>query len=144
MPMVGGLGEPLTFLALTVAVDALGHLVTGWGVRGAVVVLVIGIVRAFVLAAVLTLVAQHLFDGPAGFEPTFRAVAYASAPVVLFWVPHLAPVAALYAAYLVVRGLERVQSFDGTRAVLTLLLGIAVVGVLRVAVWRHHHRHAWM
>jgi hypothetical protein len=139
MPLAGGLGEPLTFLAVTVGIDAAGHLLTGFGTMGALGVFVAGLVRAFLLAAALTLVAQHLFDGPAGFEPTFRALAYASAPAVLFWLPHLGGLAALYAAYLLIRGLERVHSFDSTRAVLTLLIGLAMVGVVAGAALGHHH-----
>ena len=66
--------------------------------------------RRDLLAAALTLVAQHLFEGRAGFEPVFRVVAYGSAPAVAFWVPLLGAVACLYACYLHVRGIERVQS----------------------------------
>lgn len=142
MPLAGGLGDAFGFLAITVSIDAAGHLLTGCGVVGSLGLFATGLVGAFLLATVLTLVAQHLFDGPAGFEPTFRAVAYASAPAVLFWLPHLGGLAALYAGYLLIRGLERVHSFDGTRAVLTLLIGVAVLGVLAGAVvGRHHH---WM
>ncbi len=141
MPLAGGLGEPLTFLAIVLGIDGVGHLLTGWGMWGSLGLFATGVVRAFVLAAVLTLVAQHLFDGPAGFEPTFRAVAYASAPAVLFWLPHLGVLAMLYACFLLIRGIERVQSFDATRAVLTLLVGIAVLGALVAFVFGHHHHH---
>ena len=66
----------------------------------------------FVSAAALTLVAQHLFEGRAGFEPTFRVVAYAAAPIVLFWVPRLWVLALLYGWYLQIRGVERVNEFE--------------------------------
>ena len=145
MPLAGGLGEPLTFVAIVLGVDGVGHLLTGWGVRGSLGLFAGGVVRLFVLAAVLTLVAQHLFDGPAGFEPTFRAVAYASAPAVLFWLPVVGVLAMLYACFLLIRGIERVQSFDATRAVLTLLIGVMVLGALTaVVLGHHHHRHHWV
>jgi hypothetical protein len=88
-------------------------------------------VAAVVLAAVLVLVAQNLFDGHAGFDPTFRVVAYASAPLVVLWLPGVGALALLYGAYIVLRGLERVQRLDTTRAVLTLAIGVAVLWVLR-------------
>jgi hypothetical protein len=81
---------------------------------------------------VLTLVAQHLLDGRAGFEPVFRVVAYGSAPGVLFWVPRLAAIPLLYAWFLQTRGLERVHGFDATRAAFaTVLAWVAVAIVAR-------------
>lgn len=131
MPQTGGLGQPTVFLLLCAALNALGHLLLLWGVRAALVILVWQVVAAFVLAAVFVLIAQNLFGGRAGFEPTFRVVAYAWAPLVLFWVPLAGALALLYGAYLMLRGLERVQGLDTTRAVLTLLLGVAVLWALR-------------
>src|SRR2546425_472542 len=78
---------PATFLALCAAANALGHLLLGWGVRAVVGVFVGQVVGALVAAALFVLIAQHLFGGRAGFEPTFRVVAYAGAPLVIFWVP---------------------------------------------------------
>jgi hypothetical protein len=37
----------------------------------------------------------------------------------------------LYSAYLMVRGLERVQALDSTRAVLTMGLGVGALWLLR-------------
>ncbi len=85
------------------------------------------IVGAFAVATLLTLIAQHVFDGRAGFEPTFRVVAYALAPAVLFWVPRLAVLAWIYSWYLQVRGIERVHAFDAPRAVLTVAVGAATL-----------------
>src|SRR5262249_22485476 len=85
MPQVGGLQEPLIFLTAIAGLNALGSLLLGWGLGGAVSAFVSMIVGAFVAAAALTLVAQHLFNGRAGFEPIFRVVAYATAPLVFLW-----------------------------------------------------------
>ena len=130
MPETGGLAAPLTFLAICAAVNALGHLLLLAGVGGMIGIFVGQIVGAFVAAAAFVIVAQHLFEGRAGFEPTFRVVAYASAPSVFFWVPVFGVLAWLYDAFLTVRGIERVHAIDVTRAVLTVVVGFAVVLLL--------------
>lgn len=130
MPHTGGLGEPSTFLVICAAVSALGHLLLAWGLYAAVAIFIGQVVGAFVAAAVFTLIAQHLFEGRAGFEATFRVVAYAAAPLVLFWVPILGMIAWLYGAYLIVRGLEEVHGLDATRAVLTVALGLGALWVV--------------
>jgi hypothetical protein len=45
----------------------------------------------------------------------------------------------LYAAYLAVRGLERVHHIDTTRAVLIVAIGLGAVMLLGAAVGRRHH-----
>ena len=133
MPETGGLGPPTTFLAICAGANAVGHLLVGWGVRGMIAVFAWQIAGSALLAALLVLVAQHLFHGRAGFEPTFRVVCYAAAPGVFAWLPGIGIIARLYGAYLVLRGIERVQGFDVTHAVLTLLIAIGVVWLLFAA-----------
>ena len=140
LPETGGLGAPGAFLATCAALNALGHLLTGCGVGGALGVFVGHLIGAVVLAALLVLIAQHLFDGHGGFEATFRVVAYAAAPLVVSWVPLLGRLGWLYGAYLTLRGVERMQRLDTTRAALTVVLGVAAVwliGSIRVnrTVW---------
>lgn len=130
MPQAGGLGEPGTFLLICAAINAVGHLILGWGVWGMIGWFVLHVVLSVVAAALFTLIAQQLFDGRAGFEPTFRVVAYSSAPLVLAWVPIVGTVARLYAAYLMMRGIERVHAVDTTRAVLTVVLGVMAIWLL--------------
>ncbi len=133
MALTGGLGEPTLFLALCAAINAVGHLILGAGVGGMIESFVGQMVKAFVLAALLVLVAQHLFEGRGGYEPTFRVVAYAWAPLVVFWLPGVGSLALVYAGYLMLRGLERVQAQDTTRAALTLVISVAVLWVLAQA-----------
>jgi hypothetical protein len=130
MPEVGGLGPPTTFLAICAGINALGHLLLGWGLRGALWIFVGEIVGAFLAAALFVVVAQQLFSGRAGFETTFRVVAYAAAPSVFFWLPLVAVIAWLYMAFLIIRGLERIHAFDATRAVLTVLIGFGALWLL--------------
>jgi hypothetical protein len=133
MPETGGLQQPAAFLAICAAVNALGHLLSFAGIPGMVRSFLAQLVAAFVLAAVLVLIAQNLFGGRAGYEATFRVVAYAWAPLVIAWVPYAGRLALLYAAYLMLRGTERVHALDATRAVLTVVLGAAVLWVLGLA-----------
>jgi hypothetical protein len=120
MPQVGGLQEPLIFLAVCAAIDALGTLLLGLSIWLAVAAFGSIIVAVFVSAATLTLVTQHLFGGRAGFEPTFRVVAYAAAPVVFLFLPVLWAFALLYEWYLEIRGVERVNEFEPIAAVLSV------------------------
>src|SRR5262245_48106133 len=137
MPLGGGLNDPAVFVLITSGLNAIGHLIFGWGFGGMLAVFVFHVVLAGVAAALFTVIAQQLFEGRAGFEPTFRVVAYATAPLVLAWVPFVGTVAQLYAAYLAMRGIERVHGFDTTRAVLTIVLGVVAIWllVLPTAVW---------
>ncbi len=133
MPETGGLGPPTVFLAICAAANAVGHLFTGWGVTTVAWLFVAQVVGAYVAAALLVLVAQHLFTGRAGFEPTFRVVAYAAAPRVVLWLPYVGVLAWVYSAYLIVRGLERVQGLDATHAVLTVVIALGVLWLLTAA-----------
>jgi len=138
MEQAGGLQEPLAFLAVCAAVDAVGTLLMGWSIRGMIGTFVTVVAGGFVAAAVLTLVAQHLFEGRAGFEPMFRVVSYAAAPIAFLWVPRLWVIPLLYCWYLQIRGVERVQQFDATRALLTVAVKSAVLFVLVVGLRDWH------
>lgn len=129
MSETGGLGEPCGFLAICAGAAAVGRFLTTlrpWSALGTGLSILGG---GFVVAALLVLVAQHLFDGRAGFEPVFRVVAYAAAPAAFGFVPLVGPLAIAYGWFLMVRGVERVQEFDPTRATLTVLVGVLVAGL---------------
>jgi len=131
MPETGGLGEPMRFLATCAAINAGFLFLLRWSIAHALWGFVMLIVGMVIIAAVMTLVTQHLFEGHAGFEPIFRAIAYGAAPSVAFWVPVLGTVAALYACFLHVRGIERVQGLDAVRAVLaTAIAWVATILVV--------------
>jgi|SRR5579871_3907410 len=133
MPEAGGLRDPAVFLAACAAIEGVGHGLVTLSVSAGLCAAVGRFAAAVVLAGLLVLVAQHLLDGHAGFEPTFRAVAYAAAPVVFAWVPRLGVLALVWAGYLTVRGVERVQRFDGPRAALGVLIAVAVLAAVAVA-----------
>lgn len=133
MPQTGGLGDPATFLALVSGICGLGEAIVGVSIGTAIRSVAAEIAGAFVVAALLVLIAQHLFGGRAGFEPTFRVVAYSAAPGVLAWLPRVGPLAFLWSWFLMVRGLEQVQGFDTTRAVATVAVGIGVTAFAMLA-----------
>ena len=133
MPHSGGLQEPLVFLGVCAVLNAVGSLLFGWGVFGAVWGAVWFVLGAFVAAVALTVIAQQLFDGRAGFEQMFRVVAYAAAPLVFLWVPRLWGFALLYAWFLQIRGVQQVNDFEPMPAVLTVALKIGALTLLGFA-----------
>jgi len=125
----GGLGNPLAFAAFCLAIAGSGFLLSGRGLGFAVLAVVGGVVRLFIGAALLSLIARTLFEGRGDFEATFRVCAYATAPGVLLWLPGIRYLAALYIAYLVIVGLQRAHEFDSVKAVLTV--GVTtIVGIV--------------
>jgi len=124
MPLTGGLMNPLLFAALSLMFAGVGFMMSGGGGRLAVLILLGGIVRLFISAALLLLIAHRLFEGKGDFEATFRACAYAAAPVVFLWVPGVRYLAVLYSGYLVIIGLQRAQGFDSVKAALTVVLAM--------------------
>ena len=122
MPETGGLGEPLRFVLLCAAINAAGSFLLSWSISFAVWTFLVIVAGVSLIAVALTLLTQHLFDGHAGFEPVFRAVAYGAAPSALFFVPLVGVLARLYTWFLHVRGVERVQGLDAVRATLGVTL----------------------
>jgi hypothetical protein len=95
-----------------------------------------GIIRLFLGAVLLLLIARRLFAGTGDFEATFRICAYATAPVVLLWIPGVRYLAVLYIGYLVSVGLQRAQQFDSVKAVLTVIVSTAVGAFLAFSLGR--------
>jgi len=126
MPLTGGLANPFVFATLCLLVTAIGFLVSGYGLRLSFALILWGVIGLFLGAALLLLIAWKLFAGKGDYEATFRALAYAIAPVVLLWIPLVRYVAALYTAYLLIVGLQRAHEFDNVKAVLTVLVTMLV------------------
>jgi hypothetical protein len=145
LPLTGGLTNPLLFAVISLALTGVGFIVRGSGVKLALIILLLGVVRLFIGAALLLLIAWKLFEGKGDFEATFRVCAYAAAPVVLLWVPGVRYLAVLYAGYLVILGLQRAQGFDAVKAALTVVLAMIAGVVLSLLfggpgrMWRLFH-----
>jgi hypothetical protein len=103
---------------------------------------VIGLVRIFIGAALVVLVATNLFEGRGDYEATFRVLAYSSAVAVLIGLPVIKYFAAIYGAYLVIVGIEKAHGIDAVRAILTLVASAVVGGVIAFALglWPFLHR----
>jgi hypothetical protein len=130
MPEAGGLGDPMRFLVTCAALDAAGTFLVTWSFWYALGTFIALVGGSILLATALTLVTQHLFEGPAGFEPVLRVVAYGSAPAVAFWLPWLAALPCAYSWYLHVRGIERVQGLEPMRAAVATVLAWAAMWLL--------------
>jgi hypothetical protein len=128
LPDTGELGPAMRFLAICAGIDALGAGLVSWSAWVVIGTFLGVIVGAVILAALVTLIAQQLLGGRAGFEPVMRAVAYAAAPAVFFWVPWVRAVAFLWAIALQVLAVQRAQGFDGLPALATT--GAALAGLL--------------
>jgi hypothetical protein len=134
----GGMQAPLLFMVGCLVVAALGFLVVG--PRGGGLALVFwGTLRSFLYAAVFMVIARQVFSGGGDYEASYRVVAYATAPVVLLWVPLLGSLTPLYTIFLVIVGLERVHGFDAVKSVLTVLLASIVLLALGWALGLNHH-----
>ena len=152
MPITGGLTNPLLFVLVCLAISAVGFLIFGPR-HFAIRFVIFGVVRTFIAAAVLMVIARQVFAGAGDYEATFRAVAYASAPIALLWVPWIGPLSLLYVLFLTIIGIERVHGFDAVKAVLTLLLAAiaayAIGWVIGGPWWWHPyapflHPHGYM
>ncbi len=138
MPIRGGIQSPLLFLVGCLVIAALGFLVIG--PRGFGLSLVFwGTLRSFLYAVVFMLVARQVFAGAADFEATYRVVAYATAPMALMFVPVLGGLTFLYTMFLIIVGLERVNGFDATKSVLSVLLATIVIIAISWALGLHPH-----
>ena len=126
LPLEGGLQAPATFAAICLAIGGLEFMIFGGGLKGAIGLVALGLARLFLGAAIITLVAENLFEGRGDYEATFRVLAYATAIAVVIGIPVVNVFAAIYGAYLVIVGLEHAHRFDATRAVLTVILTAAI------------------
>jgi hypothetical protein len=140
MPIRGGIQAPLLFLVGCLVLAGLGFLVVG--PRGFGLSLVFwGTLRSFLYAAVFMLIARTVFAGTGDYEANYRVVAYATAPMALMWLPWIGSLTMLYAIFLVIVGIERVNGFDAVKSVLTVLLASVVIVALGWAFGLHGYHH---
>jgi hypothetical protein len=140
LPVAGGLQAPLVFAVLCLAIGGFGYMIFGGGVRGWIGILLIGLMRLVIGAAIVTLIAQQLFEGRGDYEATFRVLGYSTAVAVFIGIPFVKYFAALYGAYLVIVGLAKAHAFDMARAMLTAVASVATGFVILYAL----HLGSWM
>jgi hypothetical protein len=105
-----GFGEFIISLILAPILAAIG-LFIGAGILHLLVMLIVG-------------------SGNSGFEATFRVSAYAAVTSLVSWIPIVGFIAGLYGIYLAVVGVREVHATTTGKAVLVVLIPVAVVIVL--------------
>lgn len=130
MLLTGGIAPPLTFYAGVAAVNTFFVLLIGLGnplqaIGTAVFTFAFMMAMSFVSAGI-TMWLSRAFGGTGDFEATYRAVAYASGPNVIGWLPILGFFAGVYSLFLMRLGLERAHGLTPQRAFYVLAIEIGI------------------
>ncbi|WP_292376997.1 MULTISPECIES: YIP1 family protein [unclassified Methanosarcina] len=164
MPKTGGYADPLTFAAISFIVYALlaalftvlfghgmymdgsmyGGMYNGMygGMRGlgffAILMTVIitpiaGIISLFIEAAILYII-YKILGGAGTYEGTVRFISYATAVLVLSWIPIIGWIAGIYGIYLYIVGGMYVHDVSMTRSVIAIILPTLIVILLMAIV----------
>ena len=156
MPKTGGYADPITFAAISFIIYALltalltvlfGHAMYMGGMYGgmydgmyggargfgffAILMTVIftpiaGIISLFIEAAILYII-YKILGGTGSYEGTVRFICYATAVLVLSWIPFLGWVVGIYGIYLYIVGGMYVHDVSMTRSVIAVLLPALLV-----------------
>lgn len=96
--------------------------------------LFLGMVFPLVTAGILFLIITQLFKATGSYEAAFRVNAYASAVNLVTWLPLVGLLLELYRIYLIVVGLSAAFSLRMTRALLAVVLTMAVYVMAAVGI----------
>lgn len=164
MPKTGGYADPFTFAAISFIVYALlaalftilfghgmymdgsmyGGMYNGMygGMRGlgffAILMVVIvtpiaGIISLFIEAAILYII-YKILGGAGTYEGTVRFISYATAVLVLSWIPIIGWIAGIYGIYLYIVGGMYVHDVSMARSVIAIILPTLLVILLMAIV----------
>ena len=150
MPTTGGYTDPLTFAAISYIIYGL---LTGLFSRGmmrgmygyggitefgfstaimtAIIAPIVGIISIFIGAAILYVIYKVL-GGSGSYEGTVRFVSYATAVMVVSWIPLIGWFFGLYEIYLYIVGGMIVHDVSMVKSMIALLLPTFVVILLAV------------
>ncbi|AKB34634.1 hypothetical protein MSSAC_0044 [Methanosarcina siciliae C2J] len=150
MPTTGGYNEPITFAALSYLIYWLltalfnrGMMRGMYGYGGiiefgfstaiitAVVALFISIISVFIGAAILYVIYKVL-GGSGTYEGTVRFISYATAVMVVSWIPFIGWIFGLYGIYLYIVGGMVVHDVSMVKSAIAVLLPIVVIILLAV------------
>ena len=137
MDVNGGLGEPIGFFSVLLAVNStvgLGRMLIMQGVQASnVIQLVLSIVIVGVAGAAVCLLVQllaRLMDGQGELEGTVRALAFSSALNLVFWIPFWGMLPFVHMLVLSTLGLAAVHRIGFAKAaVLALPFPVFFAGV---------------
>lgn len=156
MPKTGGYTDPLTFAAISFIIYALlaalltvlfGHGIymggmyggmyegmygsaRGFGFFAVLMTLIItpiaGIISLFIEAAILYII-YKILGGTGSYEGTVRFISYATAVLVLSWIPIIGWIVGIYGIYLYIVGGMYVHDVSMTRSAIAVLLPTLLV-----------------
>jgi hypothetical protein len=141
MPTTGGYSEPLTFAAISYVISGLLtvifisglHIGDMYGVNSFSMLLasiimtpISGIIYIFITGAIFYIIYKVL-GGNGTYEGTVRFMSYASAIVVVSWIPLLNLVAWIYGIYLYIVGGTFVHNVSMGKSALAILLPYIII-----------------
>jgi hypothetical protein len=151
MPTTGGYAEPLTFAAISyiiywflTALFNRGMIGSMYGYSGArlgfsiailtaILALIMSIISIFIGAAILFVIYKVL-GGSGTYEGTVRFVSYATAIMVVVWIPLIGWIFGLYEIYLYIVGGMVVHEVSMVKSAIAVLLPTVIVILLAVIV----------
>lgn len=93
------------------------------------IMLVFSLVMLFISAGLIQIFVK-LFGGKKGYATTFQALAYASSPFILAWIPFVNWLASIYGLVLQVIGIHKLQKLSVGKSILAMILPAVVIAVL--------------
>ncbi|MEN6328144.1 MAG: YIP1 family protein [Syntrophomonas sp.] len=153
MPTTGGYAEPFTFAAISYFIYGLltalfnrgmmgGMYGYGMGTGGfglstslmiAIMVPITGIISTIIEAAILYLIYKVL-GGEGSYEGTLRFICYATAVLLLSWIPLIGWIFGFYGIYLYIVGGMNVHNISMARSAIAVLLPTFLVILLVIIV----------
>jgi hypothetical protein len=153
MPTTGGYAEPLTFAAISYFIygllsalfnrgmmggmDGYGMMGTGYGLSTsltvAIMVPIMGIISIIIGAAILYFIYKVL-GGEGSYEGTLRFICYASAVLLLSWIPLIGWIFGFYGIYLYIVGGMIVHNVSMARSAIAVLLPTLLIFLLVMVV----------
>jgi hypothetical protein len=131
MPIDDSLKDSVIFVGAIAGIAGLGQIIVTAKPMMGVQYAIAYFAMSFVSGGILLLLSRGL-GGKGNFSNTYRAFAYASAPMVVFWIPILGFIAGLYSLFLLRLSLERVHDLTSQR--IFAVIGIYAVTMIGVAV----------
>ena len=137
MPKTGGYADPIIFAAINFAVFGLMTALFNRGMYGGIyggrefsffmvfgaVILgpISGVISLFIEAVILYVIFKVL-GGSGTYEGTFRFISYATAVLILSWIPFIGWLLGLYAIYLYIVGGMYVHDVSMGRSIIAVIL----------------------
>ncbi|HEY9790033.1 MAG TPA: YIP1 family protein [Candidatus Obscuribacterales bacterium] len=137
MPPAGGFGEPFALVCILAFSNGLGTLLFGisyplHAVERALIALIVLSVGSFAWAYVTFRLSKGL-SGGGDFEASYRACAYAMAPLLLLWIPFVGIICYLYSLFLLYLALETAHELKPRSCSLVVFIDAILAALLVTA-----------